>query len=151
MVNYTPETRGTKKDPATTNVLAKDIMLKSFIHLKESLVTAEAAQILLDYNLPGAPVVNENSELVGFISEKDCLLRIIKSRYLNTPSIPISEYMSTELVTISPEDNLFFVVELFTKHPYHCYPVVENNKCVGLIYRHHCLAATIANYRRGFA
>ena len=151
MVNYTPETRGMKKDPSTTDVLAKDIMQKSFIHLQESLVTAEAAKLLLDYKLPGAPVVNESGQLVGFLSEKDCLHRVIKSRYLNTPSIPISEYMSTELVTVSPEDNLFYVVELFTRHPYHCYPVVENNRCVGLIYRHNCLKATMDTYRRGFA
>lgn len=151
MVNYTPETRGTKKDSTTTDVLAKDIMQKSFIHLKESLGTAEAAQILLDYKLPGAPVVNDKDEIVGFLSEKDCLNRMIKSRYLNTPSIHISDYMSTELVTVSPEDNLFFVVELFTKHPYHCYPVVEHKKVVGLIYRHHCLKATMQTFRRGFA
>ncbi len=151
MVNYTPETRGMKKESTTTDVLAKDIMQKSFVQLKESQVTAEAAQTLLDYKLPGAPVVNEAGELTGFISEKDCLHRVIKSRYLNTPSIPISEYMSTELVTVSPEDNLFYVVELFTRHPYHCYPVVENNTCVGLIYRHNCLKATMENYRRGYA
>jgi len=151
MVNYTPETRGSKKEPTTTDVQAKDIMLKRFVHLKESLTTAEAAQTLLDYKLPGAPVVNEREEIVGFLSEKDCLNRVIKSRYLNTPSIPISEYMSTELVTVSPDSSLFYVVELFTKHPYHCYPVVEHNKVVGLIYRHHCLKATMETYRRGFA
>ncbi len=151
MVNYTPETKGDKKGNTTTTVLVKEIMQKNFVELKESMNTAEAVQILLKNKVTGAPVVNDKGELVGFLSEKDCLKRVIASRYLNSPSVMITEYMTTELVTVSPEQFLLHIVELYTKHPYQCYPVVENKRLVGLIQRHHCLRAAIETYRKGFA
>ena len=151
MVNYTPEMRRVKKGSTKTPVLVKEIMQKNFVQLKETMLTAEAAQILLKHGLTGAPVLNEKSELIGFLSEKDCLNRVMTSRYLNTPSFLISEYMTTELITVAPENNLFDIVELFTKHPYQCYPVLENKKAVGLVYRRHCLKAAIETYEKGFA
>lgn len=150
MVNYTPEIRRNKKGSTSTTLLVNEVMQTTFVQLDESLVTAEAVQILLKNKLTGAPVVNDKGELVGFLSEKDCLHRVIKSRYMNSPSIHISDYMTTELVTVSPENDLIYIVELFTKHPYHCYPVVENKKVVGLVYRHHCLKA-VETYGIGFA
>ena len=43
--------------------------------------------------------------------------------------------MSTQLVTISPTDNLSTVKEIFESHSFHHLPVVELNKPVGIISR----------------
>ena len=46
---------------------------------------------------------------------------------------PISTIMTTELITIGPEENLSKAKELLTTRRFHHLPVVEGKKLVGLI------------------
>ena len=52
---------------------AKDIMTESVIAVQPEMPIYDAVRILADRNLTGLPVVNENLELVGVLSEKDVL------------------------------------------------------------------------------
>lgn len=52
------------------------------------------------------------------------------------PNIPISEIMTTSLVTAQPKTNLGQLREMFDKHSFHHLPVVESNgRLVGIISR----------------
>ena len=46
---------------------------------------------------------------------------------------PISTIMSTELVTVNPEDSLLTVKKIFEEHKFHHLPVVRFKKIVGII------------------
>lgn len=46
---------------------------------------------------------------------------------------PVSTIMTRNLITVSPEDNLNRVREIFSSHRIHHLPVVENGKLIGLI------------------
>lgn len=46
---------------------------------------------------------------------------------------PISTIMSTDLVTVGPEDNLLSVKKIFDSHKFHHLPVVQFKKIVGII------------------
>ncbi len=46
---------------------------------------------------------------------------------------PVSTIMSTRLHTVSPEDNLLKIKEIFDSHRFHHVPVVEGGKIVGMI------------------
>jgi acetoin utilization protein AcuB len=46
---------------------------------------------------------------------------------------PISTIMSSDLVTVNPEDNLLIVKKLFESHTFHHLPVVRFRKIVGII------------------
>ena len=45
----------------------------------------------------------------------------------------VSDFMTTELVTVTPETPIFDAVDLMKKHDIHRLPVLENQKLVGLI------------------
>lgn len=47
----------------------------------------------------------------------------------------VNEKMTTELVTVSPDQLLNEVQEIFDHHIFHHLPVVENNKLTGIISR----------------
>lgn len=46
---------------------------------------------------------------------------------------PISSIMTTDLLTVSPNDSLSHVRQILTKHRIHHVPVVENKKLMGLV------------------
>jgi CBS domain-containing protein len=52
-----------------------DVMLGSFVTVKPSTPLIDAARLLLETNQRGLPVVNEDGDLVGIISEGDLLHR----------------------------------------------------------------------------
>jgi len=83
----------------------------------------EAATLFLDYEIDGAPVM-EDGKLVGLFT-KTHLIRAI--RWKIDMSKPIKELMTTQVKTIGPDEDMNNVDRLFTGR----YPVVENGKLVG--------------------
>jgi len=91
----------------------------------------EALNRMADKNV-GAMVVFEGNELVGLISERDyCRKTILKGRF--SKDTAVREIMTTEAVTVQPDDDIEACMELFTdKHVRHL-PVIEKGKVVGIV------------------
>ena len=140
MVNYTPKTVKPDKYEMAKDILVRDIMLKSFISFTADMDIEEASVNLVKNKISGAPVINEKNEAVGFLSEKDCLKSEIDMKYYNAESRKVRDYMSINIILVHPDSDIYKVIDLFTKHQY-CYPVVENDKVVGVIYRRSVLQA----------
>ncbi|TRX59894.1 CBS domain-containing protein [Fulvivirga sp. M361] len=92
-------------------------------------------KVLLDKKIAGGPVVDENKQLVGVISEGDCLKEVVKGKYNNTPSLSgrVSDHMSKEVKTVPPEMNIFEVAQLFLTMKLRRFPVLKEGKLVGQI------------------
>ena len=138
MVNYTPKT---VKQPKAKDILVRDIMLRVFTSFTEDMNIDEASYALVKNNISGAPVINENNEAVGFLSEKDCLKSEIDMKYYNDQTRKVRDYMSIRIIPVHPDSDIYKVIDLFTKHHFYCYPVVEDKKVVGVIYRRSVLQA----------
>ena len=54
---------------------AKDIMTRDVITVRPEEDVEKVAQLLLDNQISGVPVVDENHYLVGMITEKDLMIR----------------------------------------------------------------------------
>ena len=151
MVNYTPKTVKEDKQQKAKDILVKDIMLKVFTSFTEDMDINEAANILVKKNISGAPVINEDDKPVGFLSEKDCLKSEIEMKYYNDSARKVSDYMSRKITPVHPDSDIYKAIDLFTKHHFYCYPVVENKKVVGVIFRSSVLRAvcqmTQANWK----
>lgn len=83
-----------------------------------------------------APVL-WNGALVGMISEKD-LLRAVPQRIADidrrdTDEVPVHEYMSSPVVTISPDAHLEDAAKLMLERRIGGLPVVENGNLVGIV------------------
>jgi CBS domain-containing protein len=91
----------------------------------------EALNRMADKNV-GAMLVFEGNDLVGLISERDYSRKtILKGRF--SKETAVREIMTTEAVTVHPDDDIEACMELFTdKHVRHL-PVVEKSKVVGIV------------------
>lgn len=104
----------------------------------------EAIDTMIEHQISGAPVLNENKELIGMISEKDCITVIIDSVYHNQPisTSKVSKYMTTNIKSVSVEADIVDVANEFLKRSYKRFPVLdEKGRLVGQISRRDILKA----------
>jgi CBS domain-containing protein len=99
-----------------------------------------AVDFLLRNHVTGAPVVDSNSRLVGIITETD-LLRLLTEGSEGEPAAEatVAEFMTTNVITVSPEVDIYYVAGTFLANKFRRLPVVEDGKIVGAITRYDLL------------
>lgn len=97
---------------------------------------------LLDkHSLSGLPVINDQHELIGFISQKDCIKQMIQSSYHCEGAPSSSDVMSTQTDSIDQATGIYKVADMMAHSTRKAYPVTHNGKVVVLITRSQILRA----------
>jgi CBS domain-containing protein len=110
-------------------------MATQFVLLREDMGIYEAIHMLLRHKDTGSCVVDSEQNLVGILSEKDCLRLFANAAYNQLPGGDVKHYMSTELTTIGPDEDIFTAAGVFLQNSYHRLPVLEHGKLIGLMSR----------------
>jgi len=100
-----------------------------------------AMRVLLERQLSGAPVIDEDGELVGILSQKDCFAIVYHSAYHQDLAGPVRQYMSREVEHLSPDCSVVDAAEKFLQSNFRRFPVLSGGKVVGLIARRDILRA----------
>ncbi|MFT4802572.1 MAG: CBS domain-containing protein [Flavobacteriaceae bacterium] len=126
-------------------IIVSDYMTRKLIVFKPKQSVLEVMDLLIKNRISGGPVVNENHELVGIISEGDCIKQITESRYYNQPleNINVEEHMVKDVETISGDMNIFDAAEKFLSSKRRRFPIVEEGKLVGQISQKDILKAAL--------
>ena len=97
----------------------------------------EAIQKLIDLGITGAPVVDKKGRVLGVLSELDGLRLIARGdRSLDVPHGTVRDNLDTQTPIVRPDMDIYYVAGLFLRDPTRRrFPVVENNKLVGVITR----------------
>ncbi|MFX3623610.1 MAG: CBS domain-containing protein [Ectobacillus sp.] len=90
----------------------------------------EAAVKMKEEDVGVIPIV-ENNRLVGLVTDRDLVIRGIADKHPG--SNKITEVMSTNIVTVSPDDSVEKATELMSLHQIRRLPVVENGMLVGML------------------
>lgn len=116
-------------------IKVKDCMSPNIILFRKGQSIIEVVETIMRYRISGGPVVDENDKLIGVISEGDCIKQISDSRYYNMPMelTMIEDYMTKGIDTISPDTNLFDAAQKFISSKHRRFPVVENDKILGIV------------------
>lgn len=122
-----------------------DYMSRELITFKPEQSVEDVIQTLIRCKISGGPVVNDNNELVGIISEGDCLKDISESRYYNMPMEhhKVENRMIKHVETIDGNMNIFDAANKFLESKIRRFPIVENGKLVGQISQKDVLKAAI--------
>ncbi|CAM4089914.1 MULTISPECIES: CBS domain-containing protein [Gillisia] len=126
-------------------ILVEDYMCHSLITFKKEDPLRMVIETLMKFKISGAPVVNDQNELIGVISDGDCMKQISESRYYNMPigDKRVEEFMETNVPTIDKNVNIFDCASLFYKHDCRRFPIIENGKLIGQISRKDILCAAM--------
>jgi CBS domain-containing protein len=76
----------------------------------------EAIEFLLRHRVTGAPVVDDAGNLVGMLTERDCLELIATGMHGEAPHGRVADFMTTEVETISPDMDVYYVAGLFLNY-----------------------------------
>ncbi|MCH7403575.1 CBS domain-containing protein [Belliella kenyensis] len=116
-------------------ILVSEHMSTNLVTFRPEDTIDQVLDLLTKRKISGAPVVNEKGDLVGIISEVDCLKEIIKGKYSNTPSFPgtVAEHMSKDVITLRPDMSLFDAAKEFLDRRIRRFPVMKEGKLVGQI------------------
>ncbi len=104
----------------------------------------QAVKVMSHKRISGAPVLDDYDNLVGVLSQKDCLRIILDSAYSERPPGLVSEYMSTDVETVEANTSIFDLVEKFCDKGYRRYPVMDHDHFVGIISRHDIIRAIVS-------
>lgn len=130
------------KSSNLSNAQVSDYMTTNLITVSPETAIDSAVDILVKYKISGLPVVDEKGNLIGMLSEKDCLKVFLKELYNQDHAGDVSDYMTKKVETVTPEVSIVKVAERFVNEPFKRFPVLnENNTLVGQISRADVLRA----------
>ncbi len=125
------------------SVLIKEFMATNLSTFTPDMEISEAIKFLNTHKISGAPVVDDRGNLVGILSEKDCLQVALQSTYYEDwVGGSVSEYMTADVETVPDTASVVDLADKFVKTAYKRYPVLnEEGDLVGQISRSDVLRA----------
>ncbi len=125
---------------------AREIMTTQLVTFRPDMPAVAAAETLLKNSISGAPVTDAQGNLLGLISEFDCLCAVAASDYEMNPhdeAETVADLMTDTCHTASPDLDLFGLAHAFVKLRVRRLPVVENGRLLGQVSRRDCLRAAV--------
>jgi len=119
------------------SALVRDYMAGRLVTFKPDMDVLDAIQELLHNRIAGAPVVNDQGELLGMLSELDCLKIALNAGYYGDWGGPVADYMTPDVETVDADMNIIDLAQRFLNSS----PVLRNNRLVGQISRRDVLRA----------
>lgn len=119
-------------------------MAKKLITFKPDTKVKEVVDSLLDNHITGAPVLDDYGKVVGLIDDKDCLKILVGALYYNQPGggDTVADFMSSVMKSISIDDNIAEVANIFLSTPYKRLLVMDHDgKLAGQVSRRDILRA----------
>ena len=119
---------------------AKRVMKRDVITIPSDASLEEAIHTMLRHGISGAPVVDEEQNLVGIISELQ-LLEVIYSPQLKTARV--NKFMTPDVLTVTEDTPVSDIATIFALHRVRRVPVLRDGCIVGLISRRDLLRCTL--------
>lgn len=110
-----------------------DIMTTNVVTVTPEATLREAASLILRHGVSGLPVVDDDDQLVGVLSEWD-LLEVLESPEKEADAV--GDYMTREPLSVGEESSLVDVVDMFQTKRVRRLPVTDGNRLVGVVSRH---------------
>jgi CBS domain-containing protein len=140
---------------------ALDVMTTNVITVKPDMSVREAAALLVERHISGAPVVDADGSLVGIISEGDLLRRVEigteqtrrgrwldffatradADAYVKSHANRVEDVMTHDVICVSEEESLSKIATIMETRGVKRVPVLRDGKVVGIVSRSNLLQA----------
>lgn len=140
------------------NLRVRDIMQSEVITVGPDTTVRELADLLAENKISGVPVIDDQRAVVGMVSEADVILQDVdlhfpyyiqfldsiiyvesvakfKERFRKAFGAKVSDIMTMEVVTVSPEATVREAATLMADNKVNRLPVTEALRLVGIVTR----------------
>jgi CBS domain-containing protein/rubredoxin len=104
----------------------KQIMTTSVISVPEDRTIEDVARLLARYRISGLPVVNQNGQLIGMVTEYDLISKKGQTA---------ADIMSRGVISVSPETETEEVAHMLTNRRIRRVVVLDGDQLVGVVSR----------------
>ncbi len=150
---------------------AMDVMVRDVITVKPDDEVAEAVQLLAEHDVSALPVVDDDENVVGVISEADLLHREeigtekqrpwwleavtpaskLAGEFAKSHGRRVEEVMSTDVVSAAEDTSLEEIATLLERHRIKRVPILRGGKLIGIVSRSNLIQALASAMTRGGA
>lgn len=121
--------------------VVKDYMARTLVTFKPDTEVLDAIHELVKHRIAGAPVVDDAGNLLGMLSELDCMKVALDAGYHGNWGGPVSGFMSDGVKTVDADMSIIDLAQLFINSRYRRFPVMQGTRLVGQISRRDVLRA----------
>ena len=114
--------------------MVKDIMVESKFSVKPDTSVYEALDLLIAKKVSGLPVL-DGDNLVGFLTEKDCLRLQATGHMYNMTGRLVRDIMSSINEALHPESDLLSAAQIFLQCNFSTLPVISDGALLGSLTR----------------
>ncbi len=140
---------------------AMDVMVRDVVTVKPEADVASAIKLLVEHDISALPVVDDDGEVVGVISEADLVRRTeigtekhrpwwlealtpgstLAGEFAKAHGLRVSEIMSSDVISTSEETPLGEIATLLERHRIKRVPMIRDGKLVGIVSRSNLIQA----------
>lgn len=91
----------------------------------------EAIKTMSEKNVGALPVV-EGTKLIGMISERDYMSKVVL-KGKSSKDTPVRDIMTSKVVSVGPDHNVSRCMEIVTEHHIRHLPVVDGDELLGIV------------------
>lgn len=151
-----------EKTSKLTRIVAEDIMTENVVAIRDDMTIGQVAHLMLRERVSGYPVIDSEKHVIGVVTLTDLFVLIDKIVHQH-PSLPsecqiddfeaalakskdmkVSQILSKNLLVISPSTTIHDIIEAVVKSNIYTFPVMKDEKLVGIIGRHDVLNAAFS-------
>ncbi|MBK5472710.1 MULTISPECIES: CBS domain-containing protein [Bacillus] len=126
----------------------RELMSTHIVHCTPLDNVYEAAVKMKEESVGLIPVI-ENKQVVGLVTDRDLVVRGIAEKHPG--SNQITNVMTTNIVSVSPDDSIEKATELMAQYQIRRLPVVESGQLVGMLALGDLAIKKSADDQAGFA
>ncbi len=113
------------------SVEAKRYMTKNPITFMPDTNIVTAINKMGENKISGATVIDADNNVVGVISEMDCLKAVLDGSYYGEINGTVGDYMTAEVESVSADATIIDLAQLLIENHRRRLPVVEDGKFIG--------------------
>ncbi|WP_048197079.1 CBS domain-containing protein [Candidatus Nitrosotenuis uzonensis] len=112
------------------SITVQDCMSKNLITAKKQDSVYKCARMMKENNISSLVILEDDKSLEGIVTKTDLVFNFLVQE---TEHLKISKIMTTDVVTVSPQDSLYLVESILINNKISRVPVIRNEKLVGII------------------
>ncbi len=116
----------------------KELMSTNIACISENTPAEQIAAQMRKNNVGSLPVCDDTGHIKGIVTDRDLVIRVMAredAEGTDTHTVPktAADIMTTDPVTVSPEQNIHDAALLFSAHKIRRLPVTEASRIVGML------------------
>ena len=126
-----------------TDLTISAIVTHAFPRLDPETPIRRAAATMIEAAVASAPVVAEDGQIAGILSQKDCFRSALNASYYREWKGSVADHMTKDVISVVEDDGLFDVAERFLNLKYRAFPVLDGTRVTGMVHRSDVLKALL--------